>query len=69
MFKLAKDVGAEIDEAGMLDCIEWVAHGFEIVQSIFPGWKFTGVDCLAAEGLHGALLLGPPLASRRSGRT
>ncbi|MBZ0149062.1 MAG: fumarylacetoacetate hydrolase family protein [Pseudorhodoplanes sp.] len=60
VFKLSKDVRAGIDEAGLLDSIEWVTHGFEIVQSIFPGWKFTGVDCFAAEGLHGALLLGPP---------
>jgi 2-oxo-3-hexenedioate decarboxylase len=60
VFKLAKDIGAGIDEAGLLNSIEWVTHGFEIVQSIFPGWKFTGVDCFAAEGLHGALLLGSP---------
>jgi hypothetical protein len=25
----------------LLACIEWVGHGFEIVQSIFPGWKFS----------------------------
>ncbi len=59
VFKLGKDVKAGTDEAGLLDAIEWITHGFEIVQSIFPGWKFTGVDCFAAEGLHGALLLGP----------
>ncbi len=60
VFKLVKDVKAGIDETGLLDAMEWVTHGFEIVQSIFPGWAFTGVDCFAAEGLHGALLLGPP---------
>ncbi len=60
VFKLAKDIKAGIDEAGLLAATEWVTHGFEIVQSIFPGWQFKGADCFAAEGLHGALLLGPP---------
>lgn len=36
-----------------------VAHGFEIVQSIFPGWRFALADCVADGALHGLLLLGP----------
>ena len=60
VFKLAKDIKAGIDEAGLLNAIEWITHGFEIVQSVYPGWRFKGVDSFAAEGLHGALLLGPP---------
>lgn len=59
VFMLARDVAAGIDEAGLLASIEWIAHGFEVVQSIFPGWKFGGADSFAAEGMHGALLLGP----------
>jgi 2-keto-4-pentenoate hydratase len=39
--------------------IAWVAHGFEIVQSAFPGWKFAVADCIADGGLHGALAVGP----------
>lgn len=39
--------------------VGWVAHGFEIVQSIFPGWRFRAADCVADGGLHGALVLGP----------
>jgi 2-oxo-3-hexenedioate decarboxylase len=31
------------------------------VQSIFPGWKFSAADTVAANGLHGALLIGPRL--------
>ena len=42
----------------MLESIDWVAHGFEIVQSIFPGWKFSAPDTVAGFGLHGALLIG-----------
>jgi 2-oxo-3-hexenedioate decarboxylase len=47
-----------MNEAALLDCVEWVSLGFEIVQSIFPGWKFAAADTVAANGLHGALLLG-----------
>ena len=43
-------------EGALLESIDWVAHGFEIVQSIFPGWKFSAPDTV---GLHGALLIGP----------
>ena len=46
-------------ERELFDCIDWVAHGFELVQSIFPGWKFTAPDTVAAYGLHGAYLIGP----------
>ena len=48
-------------------CIEWVAHGFEIVHSVYPGWKFTAVQALAAQGLHGALLVGPRVPVDRLG--
>src|SRR3954452_10641258 len=47
-----------MDEAALLSCVEWVAHGFEIVQSIFPNWKFAAADTVAANGVHGALLIG-----------
>jgi len=58
VFGLAAAPSAEMDEAALLSCIEWVAHGYEIVQSIFPGWKFSAPDTVAAYGLHGALLIG-----------
>jgi 2-oxo-3-hexenedioate decarboxylase len=47
-----------MDEHALIGCIEWIAHGFEIVQSIFPNWKFVAADTVAAFGLHGALLVG-----------
>lgn len=49
----------DMDERSLLGCVTWVAHGFEIVQSLFPGWRFQAADTVAAFGLHGALLLGP----------
>lgn len=51
---------AEADLAGVLACIEWIAHGFEIVESPFPGWKFQAADTVAAGALHAALLVGEP---------
>jgi 2-oxo-3-hexenedioate decarboxylase len=48
-----------MDERTLLAGIDWVAHGFEIVQSIFPGWTFSAADAAAAFAMHGALLIGP----------
>jgi 2-oxo-3-hexenedioate decarboxylase len=58
MFGLSAAPAPGMNEAALLDCIEWVSFGFEIVQSIFPGWKFTASDTVAANGLHGALVVG-----------
>lgn len=57
--KLAQEPAPGMDETALLGCIDWIGHGFEIVQSIFPGWKFSAPDAVAAFGLHGALLVGP----------
>ena len=48
-------------EAEILSCIDWIAHSIEIVQSHFAAWKFKAADTAAAFGLHGALIVGPPL--------
>jgi 2-oxo-3-hexenedioate decarboxylase len=56
-FESAPRPGMSEDE--VLACIGWVAHGFEIVHSIFPGWRFTGADTIIGSGLHAALFLGP----------
>ena len=42
----------------VLEAVDWIAAGFEIVQSHFPDWKFLAPDCTAAFGLHGALVVG-----------
>jgi 2-oxo-3-hexenedioate decarboxylase len=59
IFKLALTPATGMDETALLACIDWAGHSFEIVQSIFPGWKFSAPDAVAAFGLHGALLIGP----------
>jgi 2-oxo-3-hexenedioate decarboxylase len=55
---LARAPSPGMDDKALIGCIEWVAHGFELVQSIFPNWKFSAADTVAANGLHGALLIG-----------
>jgi 2-oxo-3-hexenedioate decarboxylase len=59
MFGLAAAPAPEMDERALLGCVAWVAHGFEIVQSIFPRWEFALADTVAGYGLHGTLLIGP----------
>jgi 2-oxo-3-hexenedioate decarboxylase len=52
--------GGTNDEIELLSTIDWIAHGFEIVQTHFLDWKFTLADTIADFGLHGALVVGPP---------
>lgn len=58
-FRLAAVPDAEMGERELLTCIDAVAHGFEIVQSIFPGWRFKAADTVAAFALHGRYRYGP----------
>ncbi|MGA8259029.1 MAG: fumarylacetoacetate hydrolase family protein [Arenicellales bacterium] len=53
---------ADGDLPAILECIDWVAHAFEIVQSHYPGWKFQAPDTAADSALHGALVVGEPLS-------
>ena len=55
------------DLAEILACVDWIAHGIEIVQSHFPGWKFQAADTIADCALHGTLLVGEPQDARRLG--
>src|SRR5688500_18874842 len=44
---LGRDIQPGTTLAETVASIAWVAHGFEIVQSIYPGWRFTVADCIA----------------------
>jgi 2-keto-4-pentenoate hydratase len=61
VFKLKGPVPLTDDPDAVLASVEWMAPGFEIVQSHFPDWKFPAADCSAAFGLHGALVVGTPV--------
>jgi 2-oxo-3-hexenedioate decarboxylase len=58
MFGLDATPTLGMSDNELIDCIEWLALGYEIVQSIFPHWKFAAADTVAANGVHGALLIG-----------
>ncbi len=60
VFGLSRAPAPGMDDAALAGCIDWIAHGFEIVQSLFPRWKFAPADTVACNALHGALLIGPP---------
>lgn len=57
-FGFARAPEAGMSAAQILDCVEWLSHGFEIVQSHYPGWKFAAPDTVANNALHGAFFLG-----------
>jgi len=70
VFCLSRRPDPEATLEELADCIEWMAHAFEIVTCPFPEWKFELADSIAAFGLHGALIVGEPrvlsAASRRN---
>ena len=53
------------DPAELLASIDWIAHGIEIVQSHFPGWKFQAADIIADWGLHATLIVSKPVEVKR----
>jgi 2-oxo-3-hexenedioate decarboxylase len=62
---LEADARDEASTAALLACVDWVAHGFEVVASVWPGWKLDAPRAIAAQALHAALVVGPrvPLAT------
>ena len=60
-FKL-KAVPRSADPDALLACLEWMAHSIEIVQCDQPGWKTSLAHATAANGLHGLLIVGTPVA-------
>jgi 2-keto-4-pentenoate hydratase len=53
----------------LFDAIDWVAPGFEVVQSHLTDWKFTATDTVADSGLHARLLVGTPVPVRHLAAT
>lgn len=71
VFRMARTPEPEMNQKELLDCIDAVGHGFEIVQSAYPGWRFRAADTVAAGALHGRYFHGPllPLTERTDWRT
>jgi 2-oxo-3-hexenedioate decarboxylase len=63
VFKLKSPLsGNERDPASVLAAVEWLALGFEIIDCVYPDWKFQPADFIASFGLHAALVVGTPRA-------
>jgi 2-oxo-3-hexenedioate decarboxylase len=65
VFRLKDSFAGSADPAEVLSHVDWIALGFEIIDCVFPDWKFQPVDFVAALGLHKALLVGEPLLVHR----
>jgi 2-keto-4-pentenoate hydratase len=62
VFKLKQPLTATgLDAAEILQSVEWLAVGFEVIDCPFPEWQFKPADFVAAYGLHQALAVGEPL--------
>lgn len=55
-FRASPRTGASLDD--LFDALDWVAPGFEVVQSHLPDWKFAAPQTVADGGLHARLLVG-----------
>jgi 2-oxo-3-hexenedioate decarboxylase len=60
-FHIAKTPRPGMSQDALAACIDWMAHGFEIVTSPFPNWRFRLPDCTAAQALHACFWFGPPV--------
>jgi 2-oxo-3-hexenedioate decarboxylase len=58
--KATPHANASLNE--LFAAVEWIAPGFEVVQSHLPDWKFKAADTVADGGLHAHLLVGPKIA-------
>ena len=58
VFRIATPPEPSMDDHALFACIDGITHGFEIVQSVFPGWRFKAADTVAAFALHARLYHG-----------
>jgi len=56
-FKATPRTDASLED--LFESLDWVAPGFEVVQSHLPHWKFIAPQTVADGGLHARLLVGP----------
>jgi 2-keto-4-pentenoate hydratase len=69
VFRLKSPLPVGTTDAGaVLEAVDWIALGFEIIDCVFPDWKFQPADFVAAKGLHARLIVGAPLAVTEANR-
>ena len=61
VFRMKTPLNGSTDPAAILETVEWLAPGFEIIDCPFPDWKFQPTDFVATFGLHRGLIVGKPL--------
>jgi len=60
VLKMKSPLAGSTDPAEILNAVEWIALGFEIIDCIYPNWEFQPADFVAAYGLHAGLIVGEP---------
>jgi 2-keto-4-pentenoate hydratase len=61
VFKLKSPLtGNTGDPVAVMNAVEWISLGYEIVDCPFPEWQFQPPDLVAAFGFHAGLVLGQP---------
>jgi 2-keto-4-pentenoate hydratase len=61
VFKMKAPLSEGLTEAAaVLEAVEWLALGFEIIDCPYADWKYQPADFVAAYGLHAALIVGEP---------
>ena len=58
MFGFASAPAAGMSTRELAGCIDWIAHGYEIVHTHFADWRFAAADTVADFALHGRLFIG-----------
>ena len=63
VFKMKRSLAPDTtDPAAVLDAVDWIALGFEVIDCVYPDWTFQPADFVAGYGLHAALVVGTPVA-------
>lgn len=70
VFKLKSEVNLTLaaDAVKVLEAVEWMALGFEIVDCPYPNWRYRPADMVAAFAFHGALVIGDPHPLKNRGQ-
>jgi 2-oxo-3-hexenedioate decarboxylase len=58
VFKLKRTPTGGDDPSAVLEAVEWLALGYEVIDCLYADWKFQPPDLVAAYGLHAALVIG-----------
>jgi 2-oxo-3-hexenedioate decarboxylase len=58
VFRLRAPLPLTDDQSALIGAVDWLGHGFEVVQCHFPNWKFQVADTIADNVLHGRYVVG-----------